>query len=77
MGGKKCYVYSLQAIVTWADVTSLEPDWLVSQGWNVLGLRELVACDRQCTSKMDLEYLFLSAEPPTSRYRQEKLRAWS
>ena len=40
--------------MTWADVTSLEPDWLVSQGWNVLGLRELVACDRQCTSKMDL-----------------------
>ena len=41
------------------------------------GPRELGVCGRQCTSKMDLEYLFLSAEPPTSRYRQEKLRAWS
>ena len=47
---------SFQAIVTWVGITSMEPDWLVSQGWSVLGLRELVACGRQCTSKMDLEY---------------------
>ena len=48
--------YSFQAIVTWAAVTYLEPEWLASQGWRVLGLRELGACGRQCTSKMDLEY---------------------
>ena len=63
--------------MTWTGVTSMEPDWLVSQGWSVLGLRELVACGQQCTSKMDLEYLFPSVEPPTSRYRQEKSRVWS
>ena len=60
-----------------AGVTSLKPDWLASQGCRVQELRELGACGRQYTSKTNLEYLFLSAEPPTSRYRQEKLKAWS
>ena len=75
MGGKKCCLYSLQAIVTWAGVTSLEPDWLVSQGWSVLGLRELVACGRQCTSKIDLEYLFPSVEPPTPQIQAGEIKS--
>ena len=35
----------------------LEPDWLGSQGWSVLGLRELGACGRQCASTKNLECL--------------------
>ena len=34
------------AIVTWAGVTSLEPEWFASQGWSVLGLMELGAGGR-------------------------------
>lgn len=37
--------------MTWAGVTSLEPDWLVSQGWRVLGLRELGAWDTHGASE--------------------------
>ena len=40
------WLYCPQAIVTWAGVTSLEPEWLASQGWSVLGLRELGAGSR-------------------------------
>ena len=42
------WLSSPQAIVTRAGVTSLEPDWLGSQGWSVLGLRELGAWGWWC-----------------------------
>ena len=74
---KKFWLYFPQEILSWAGVISLEPDWFGSQGWSVLGLRELGACSRQCVSKMDLECLLPSGEPPASRDRQDKLRDWN
>ena len=49
----------------------LEPDWLGSQGWSVLGLRELGACGKQRASTMNLECLL------PSRYRPDNLRDWN
>ena len=49
----------------------LGPGWLGSQGWSVLGLRELGACGRQCASTVDLEYLL------PSKHRWDNLRDWN
>ena len=46
----------------------LGPGWLGSQGWSVLGLRELEACGRQCASTVDLQCLL------PSKHRWDTLR---
>ena len=43
----------------------------LTQGWSVLGLRELGACGRQCASTVDLEYLL------PSKHRWDNLRDWN
>ena len=60
-------ILSPQAIAIWAGVSSLEPAWLVYQGWSVLGLRDLGTRSRPRASTMDQECLLPSAEPPTFR----------